>query len=174
MIEMMKKMKSEKGFTLVELLIVVIILGILAAVIIPQFGSSTADTKLAALDSNLASLRNSIELYYHDHNAVYPGVNDSADNSAATLAACGTSVPEQLMKYTAMNDHTALVASAAGLKGPYIKSGQFPNNPFTATNTVVCVDTNDISDASVTGTEAWKFYRVTGKFIANTAAHVGR
>lgn len=172
---MTKSMRKEEGFTLVELLIVVIILGILAAVAIPQFGSSTDDAKLSTLDTNLSELRNSIELYYHEHNGTYPGVNSSADNTAATLALCATSLPDQLTKYTTMTDHTALTAKAAGVKGPYIKNGKLPNNPFTGTNTVVCVDTNDISDATVTaGGAAWKFYRVTGKFIANTAAHVTR
>ncbi len=172
---MRKMIRDEKGFTLVELLIVVIILGILAAVAIPQFGSSTDDAKLSTLDSNLAELRNAVELYYHEHDSVYPGEYKSTDNASATLAQCATSVPEQLIKYTAENDHTALVAKAAGLKGPYLKNFKFPENPFSGTNTVVCDDTNDITDATASGgAEAWKFYRVTGKLIANTAAHVNR
>ena len=170
---MKKRMRKDGGFTLVELLIVVIILGVLAAVAIPQFGSSTDDAKLATLDANLAQVRNSIELYFHEHNSVYPGVNSSVDNSAAALGVCNTSLPLQLTKYTTLTDHTALNAYAAGQKGPYIKI-KFPDNPFTGTNLVVCDDTNDISVAAAAGPEAWRFYRVTGKFIANTAAHVTR
>ncbi len=60
---MKKVLKGEGGFTLVELLIVVIILGVLAAVVIPQFGASTQEANMAALDSNLATMRNAIELY---------------------------------------------------------------------------------------------------------------
>ena len=172
---MTKNMRKEDGFTLVELLIVVIILGILAAVAIPQFGSSTDDAKLSTLDSNLAQMRNAIELYHLEHNSEYPGEKSSADNSVAALGVCATSLPLQMTRYTTMTDHTVLTAHAAGVKGPYIKNDKMPNNPFTGTNTVVCVDTNDISDATVTaGGAAWKFYRVTGKFIANTAAHVTR
>ena len=64
---------AQRGFTLVELLIVVIILAILAAIVIPQFSSSTTDANEAALDSNLNALRSAIELYKAQHNGVYPG-----------------------------------------------------------------------------------------------------
>ena len=52
----------ERGFTLVELLIVVIILAILAAIIIPQFANSAVSAREAALDSNLGNIRSSLEL----------------------------------------------------------------------------------------------------------------
>ncbi|MGF1615108.1 MAG: type IV pilin protein, partial [Gammaproteobacteria bacterium] len=55
------------GFTLVELLIVVVILAILAAVAVPQFTRSTDDAKLSALDSTLSRMRSAIDLYYQQH-----------------------------------------------------------------------------------------------------------
>ena len=59
----MKSSFTQKGFTLVELLIVVIILAILAAIVVPQFSSTTRDANISALDSNLSNIRSVIDLY---------------------------------------------------------------------------------------------------------------
>jgi len=56
-------MKSKKGFTLVEILIVVVILGILAAIVIPQFTNASSEAKLSTLKSNLQAVRAQIQLY---------------------------------------------------------------------------------------------------------------
>ncbi len=56
-------MKAKSGFTLVEILIVVVILGILAAIVIPQFSNASSEAKLASLKSNLQSIRAQIQLY---------------------------------------------------------------------------------------------------------------
>src|SRR5436190_15454775 len=55
------------GFTLVEILIVVIILGILAAIVIPQFTSASQDARKNSLASQLQTLRSQIELYKLQH-----------------------------------------------------------------------------------------------------------
>lgn len=56
-------MKAKSGFTLVEILIVVVILGILAAIVIPQFTNASSEAKLSSIKSNLQSIRAQIELY---------------------------------------------------------------------------------------------------------------
>ena len=52
-----------RGFTLIEILIVVVILGILAAVVVPQFTNAADDANDAAVRTQLQTLRGQIELY---------------------------------------------------------------------------------------------------------------
>ncbi|MFQ6036674.1 MAG: type II secretion system protein, partial [Sedimentisphaerales bacterium] len=61
-------MKAKSGFTLVEILIVVVILGILAAIVIPQFTEASTEAKLNSLMSDLQTFRSQIELYKVQHN----------------------------------------------------------------------------------------------------------
>ena len=63
---------ARKGFTLIEILIVVIILGILAAIVIPQFANATTDTKTAGVQTTAQTLRGAVQLYYYQHNDKLP------------------------------------------------------------------------------------------------------
>ena len=60
------------GFTLVEILIVVVILGILASIVIPQFTSATMDAQAGNLKAQLLSLQNQIELYRAKNTGSHP------------------------------------------------------------------------------------------------------
>jgi type II secretion system protein G len=64
---MLKKFrKGEKGFTLIELLIVVAIIGILAAIAIPQFASYRQKAFNSAAQSDLKTIKTSLEGFYTD------------------------------------------------------------------------------------------------------------
>lgn len=65
--------KSTIAFTLVELMIVVAILGILAAIVLPEFQSHSQKAKEAAAKDNLRILREAILRYAAEHNDVAPG-----------------------------------------------------------------------------------------------------
>lgn len=63
--------RTQRAFTLVEILIVVVILGILSAVIVPLYANATQDSWEGSLQANLTSLQNQIELY-HSRTNTYP------------------------------------------------------------------------------------------------------
>lgn len=136
----------KKAFTLVELLIVVIILGILAAVVIPQFSDASTEARDSSLATNLATIRGQIELYRLQHNGTYPAFTTFANQMTQKTNASGT------------------VGTGAGYDfGPYMQ--RIPNNPFSNTNNVV----NSGSEAATT---AWHYNETTGAFRAfDSAAH---
>src|SRR5262245_752638 len=69
---MKKNRKKEQGFTLIELMIVVAIIGILAALALPKFASLVEKSREAATKGNLNSMRSAISIYYGDTEGVYP------------------------------------------------------------------------------------------------------
>lgn len=117
-------MKAKSGFTLVEILIVVVILGILAAIVIPQFTSASVDAKESALVSDLQSMRSQIELYKIHHNDELPGTQATNDFETAM-----TSVTNQ-------DGQTAAQAAdpTTCRYGAYMR--EIPVNPFNDLNTV--------------------------------------
>jgi general secretion pathway protein G len=55
---------KSRGFTLVEIMVVVVIIGILAATIIPQFIGTTQDAKISAAKAQVAELESAVERFY--------------------------------------------------------------------------------------------------------------
>jgi type II secretion system protein G len=65
------------GFTLIEMLLVVLILAVLASIVVPRIASSTTNANNAKDDANWANLIRALELYAVNNGGVYP-----ADNTA--------------------------------------------------------------------------------------------
>ena len=63
--------RSARGFTLIEIMVVVIILGVLAALVVPRVMGRTDDAKLAAAKADIASIMQALKLYRLD-NGRYP------------------------------------------------------------------------------------------------------
>jgi general secretion pathway protein G len=72
---------NKKGFTLIELMIVVAIIGILAAIAIPKFAELIRKSGEGASKGNLGSIRSSLSIYYGDMEGTYP-----AQIAALTIA----------------------------------------------------------------------------------------
>ena len=137
-------MSAKQGFTLVEMMIVVSLLGILAALVIPQFGSNTAEAKTAALSSNLAAIRKQIALYRYYHQELPP-------------AAAGETGADFVRRMTTKTDATG---AAGTTYGPYFL--RMPANPF-----------NDLATVRIGGaaaganTHGWRFDPVSGEFLSD-------
>lgn len=69
--------EHERGFTLIELMIVVAIIAILAGILIPNFVNARSQAQTAACESNLRAIATALELYYAD-NQVYPTASGAA------------------------------------------------------------------------------------------------
>lgn len=160
---------DQSGFTLMEILIVVILLGILAMVVVPQITISSEDTKASTLQSNLSQLRSLLEIYYAQHNETYPGTVDDTDGVGPPADAAAAFV-NQLTLYTKPSGQASKTDKANYPLGPYIKSNALPPNPFNNQNTIV-ID-NSISDltarpvAAADNGHGYKFFTQTGILIA--------
>ncbi|MBN1817305.1 MAG: type II secretion system protein [Sedimentisphaerales bacterium] len=126
----------KKAFTLVELLIVVSIIGILAAIVIPEFQNHTQQAAEAAAKDNLRILRQSIERYRMEHNGAAPGYAAGASSGAVSEA----------------DFETALVT------GGYLTS--LPANPLNGLTTIEMVADGAIFPAA-TGTKGWIYQAQT-------------
>jgi general secretion pathway protein G len=128
------------AFTLVEILIVVVILGILAAIVVPQFTSAAAESRQNSMRMTIHRIRTQLELYKEHHNQTYP-----------TLA----SFEAQMTQPTDVGG--AVVAQGAPNSfGPYIR--ELPKNPNTRGKTLG----ND-----GVGTSDWYYDQATGDFHGN-------
>jgi len=90
---------KQKGFTLVELMIVVAIIGILAAVAIPKFAQMLEKSREGATKGNLGAIKSAVSNYYADQQGNYPQTALTTDTWAAGLAASPTWYPAFIPQY---------------------------------------------------------------------------
>jgi len=163
---------ASAGFTLMELLIVMVILGIMAMAVIPQVSISSDDAKLKTLDTNLSAMRSAVEVYYAQHKNAYPGAAVPATKPAG-ITTTAHAFAAQLTRYSDADGNIANAKDATYKYGPYIKGGALPKNPFNELNdvTIDAAETDITVKVSGGAGTGWKFYAKTGIFMAADGSH---
>jgi general secretion pathway protein G len=127
-------MRTLKAFTLVEILLVVMILGILAAIVLPEFSNATNVSKASMLADDLRIMRTQIEVFKSQHYDVPPGYPGCDPSDTPTEAAF---VDQMTQASTAAGD-LADPGTPGYRYGPYLR--QVPVNPFNGKTSIEIVD----------------------------------
>ena len=111
-------MNRSRGFTLIELMIVVAIIGILAAIAIPKFANLVTKSKESAVKGSLGSLRSAVSIYYSDTEGIFPASAAALSTALCTNEKYLTALP--YMSIPAPGNHgntqvaTASITDGAG------------------------------------------------------------
>jgi len=158
-----KKNKNNniRAFTLVEILIVVVILGILAAVVIPLASGSVLSSQQSSLGIDLQLLKRFVLIYKIHHLDVAPGYT----------AGSGSAVDETVFINQATLSsnslgETAVVGTAGYERGPYMQ--MIPVNPLNKLRTVQMLADGDSFPADGDNSHGWVYKPATGEIRADS------
>lgn len=138
--------RRPNGFTLVEILIVVVILGILAAIVVPQFTNASNEAVKGALQSQLQTIDSQIELFRVQHQGALP--NDDTSFTAAETA-------EGAVAVGSGTDEASGFGWGIMVSSKYLKEAPF--NGYTGSAVIAAGDEADSLAATRDTDEGWYF-----------------
>ena len=151
--------RNRSGFTMIEILIVVVILGILAAITLPQFSNASTVARENTLKDDLRYLRSQIVVYQAQHQDAAPCFqNGVLGSSPAALFV------QQMTQYTDIKGNCSATQTGNYVYGPYLT--KMPPNPLTTDNSMNVVTGNvAFSPDDTTG---WLYNPTTALIVVNS------
>lgn len=143
--------QERRGFTLVEILIVLVILGILAAIVVPQFSNASHQARENTLKDTLRYLRTQVSVYKAQHLDVAPGAGSSDFVLQMTMATDG-------------DGNTNALNTTVFKFGPYLL--RMPANPLNNLDTIKLSSSNDLT-TEVDDTTGWIYNPTSQAIIVN-------
>ncbi len=149
------------GFSLVELIIVIAILGILAAIVVPRFTNASEVAQSNALKEDLRILRTQIMVYRVQHNGNPPGYPNGDLSASPTME----SFTQQMTLYSNAEGKTSATPSTQYKLGPYLL--KMPVNMKNGSSEIKFIGDGAAFPSAADGTTGWVYQPSTGLFAAN-------
>jgi prepilin-type N-terminal cleavage/methylation domain-containing protein len=156
-------MKKVKAFTLVEILIVVVLLGILAVVIVPMVSGSVISARESALAHDLQLLRRYILIYKCQHLEISPGY----PNGDTTQSPTEQAFIDQMTLSSNAEGQTAAIGTPGFERGPYIM--KIPVNSLNNMSTIQFLGDGEDFPADADDSHGWVYKPSTSEMRCDNA-----
>ncbi|MGC9455172.1 MAG: prepilin-type N-terminal cleavage/methylation domain-containing protein [Phycisphaerae bacterium] len=155
-------MRRATAFTLVEILIVVVLLGVLAAVVVPSFSNASQSARCSMLLDNLRIMRTQVQVFKAQHNDVAPGY-PGLDNTAAPTE---EAFVDHMTMATTVSGDVAAPGTGGYPYGPYLR--EIPENPVNGRASVRVLADGDAFPAEAANTHGYVYQPATGILKADS------
>lgn len=155
-------MRKTRAFTLVEILIVVVLLGILAVVVLPLVAGSSISAKESALAHDLNMLRRFVLIYKTHHLEVGPGYPDGNTSQTPTEQA----FIDQMILSSKPSGQTAAIGTVGYDRGPYMM--KIPVNPLNNLSTIQMLGDAENFPANADNSHGWIYKASTSEFRSDS------
>ena len=150
------------GFALVEIVIVMILLGVLAALVGPRFANAANIQEQTSLRGKLRVLRTQIYVYRAEHHGVPPGYPRGDRSYVPTEE----TFIAQLTQYTNAAGDTSPAPTEEYRFGPYLE--RIPDNPLNSSDQIRLMTSKEQFPAVPAGDQGWVYQPSTGLISANS------